>query len=128
LTHARAEMVDAALTADEAKVYDRQIRVWGVETQQRCVVRGPAAGSTEIDQPLRDPRANDTSGISGVARLTRSHATGCRLRSAKVLFVGCPGVSTEVSEPLATWPSLPHTYTSLYAHEPIPPSRTSYEL
>ncbi len=27
----------AALSKAEAAVYDRQIRVWGVDTQQRCI-------------------------------------------------------------------------------------------
>ena len=26
------------ITADELAIYDRQIRVWGFETQQRCVI------------------------------------------------------------------------------------------
>ena len=30
-------MAAAQLTEDEAAVYDRQLRVWGVETQRKCV-------------------------------------------------------------------------------------------
>lgn len=33
---------DAKLDDDQAAVYDRQLRVWGVEVQQKCVARLPA--------------------------------------------------------------------------------------
>jgi len=97
----------AALTADEAKIYDRQIRVWGVETQQRCVLpssRSPLLSTVLTGAlPARADRSSSDSSVararcSGVANWTDSDRVrrDGRLRSAKVLFVGCPGVSAEV--------------------------------
>ena len=45
----------AALTDAEAAVYDRQIRVWGVETQKRC-----SAHALRILKGSRDPAALST--------------------------------------------------------------------
>jgi ubiquitin-like 1-activating enzyme E1 A len=59
---------------DEAAVYDRQIRLWGLEAQQKCVPIGPFGESS----------------------------SGCfyyfydRMRNATILLVRVRGVATEV--------------------------------
>ena len=30
--------VDTVITEDEAALYDRQIRLWGVDAQKKCVI------------------------------------------------------------------------------------------
>ena len=58
------------LTEAEAAVYDRQLRVWGLDTQQKCV-----------RAPLRPPPA---------------HSRRRRLSAAHVAVVGMTGVTAEV--------------------------------
>ncbi len=41
----------AALTDAEAAVYDRQIRVWGVETQKRCCSRSLCINTSSSHPP-----------------------------------------------------------------------------
>ena len=48
-----------ALTEDEAAVYDRQLRVWGVETQRKCVLRVCCAASALTRTPQAHVRACD---------------------------------------------------------------------
>jgi hypothetical protein len=124
----------AALTADEAKIYDRQIRVWGVETQQRCVLplsRSPLLSSVLTDALLaRADRCSCDWSVpkarcSGAAPWTdgdRVQWDG-RLRSAKVLFVRCPGVSAEVPNHKRVAPS--PARVNRVAPRPIQPTSCS---
>lgn len=83
----------AALTADEAKIYDRQIRVWGVETQQRCVLpssRSPLLSTvlTDACQPAqivplatRAYRGRDAARLRpGLTAITCNGTAGCATR------------------------------------------------
>ena len=73
-------MADADLTEAAAKVYDRQLRVWGVEVQKRW----PGCFRSSCD-----PHA--------VFLTLADHAVlCCRLNAARVLIVGCSGLAAEV--------------------------------
>ena len=64
------------LSAKEAEVYDRQLRVWGVETQKRC------AGVRQQE------RAQTCCLLTGVQLR--------RLNAARIVVVGCTGLAAEV--------------------------------
>ena len=67
----------ALLTEDEAAVYDRQLRVWGVETQRKCAA-------------IRCSRA------APVFRTDTAQRPRVRLSSARVLVINVTGVAAEV--------------------------------
>ena len=69
------------LSAAEAAVYDRQLRVWGIEVQKRCGVS--ACSVVGLDQQ-----------ICYVSSFTRCVY---RLNAAKVLIAGCTGLGAEVT-------------------------------
>ena len=74
-------MAGADLTEAAAKVYDRQLRVWGVEVQKRC---GPVLCC------FCNPQA-------GPLTLAHNHIVlCCRLNAARVLIVGCSGLAAEL--------------------------------
>ena len=76
----------AALTDAEAAVYDRQIRVWGVETQKRCSARKLCTRTVFVKR-------------QGPGRCVATLITSIqwrRLNGAKVLIVGCNGLAAEV--------------------------------
>ena len=66
------------LSATEAAVYDRQLRVWGVETQKRWASAGLKTAAWSQSK-------------------TQSNLAGCRLNAAKIVIVGCTGLAAEVS-------------------------------
>ena len=66
------------LSAAEAAVYDRQLRVWGIEVQKRCAVVAVCCCGAVISW-------------QGAHRLLRY-----RLNTAKVLIAGCTGLGAEV--------------------------------
>lgn len=69
-------MSNEELTENEAKVYDRQLRVWGVEVQRRCGA-GLCAHLWDLMEVL----------IKVATPLTVSHAWR-RLNAAKILIAG----------------------------------------
>ena len=66
------------LSATEAAVYDRQLRVWGVETQKRC----------SFDALMHS--------TSHTARHVLILVRPCRLNAARIVIVGCTGLAAEV--------------------------------
>jgi hypothetical protein len=75
------------LTEDEAAVYDRQLRVWGVETQKKC------ARSRLLPPcpPLPSLRVRMRAHLT----LLRCRVPARRLTSAKVLVINVTGVTAE---------------------------------
>ena len=71
------------LTEDEAAVYDRQLRVWGVETQRKCVRSACNTPSAPTHASHHTPAH---------ARRFSPHG---RLTSARVLVLNCTGVAAE---------------------------------
>jgi molybdopterin/thiamine biosynthesis adenylyltransferase len=67
------------LTEDEAAVYDRQLRVWGVKTQRKCVRSARPAHHA----------SHHTLAHARLSPLSR------RLTSARVLVLNCTGVAAE---------------------------------
>jgi len=74
----------AELSEAEAAVYDRQLRVWGIEVQKRCV--GPARHLV-LHAVIRHSKVLLT--VSAKPFL-------CRLNAAKILIAGCTGLAVEV--------------------------------
>jgi hypothetical protein len=58
-----AEGSKRALSRDEAAVYDRQLRVWGVEAQTRCATpqRARPFAAAPVMGPLTSARAQTSS-------------------------------------------------------------------
>ena len=76
----------AELSEVEADVYDRQLRVWGIEVQKRCV--GPGRYLV-LHAVIRQ----------SIFFLTVSvEPFSCRLNAAKILIAGCTGLAIEVRE------------------------------
>lgn len=87
-----AGMGNGELTEAEAKVYDRQLRVWGVEVQRR-----QAEPQAECFPP---------NGVIKVALLTMPCVYMRRLNAAKILIAGLTsGVAAEVCRPLPHAPN-----------------------
>lgn len=88
------------LTEDHAAVYDRQLRVWGVEVQRRCVpVLGNSASRKLIPTTARSP--SHVSRRAPLHTLPYCCATAAgqhsrRLMEAKVLVLGLGGLAAEV--------------------------------
>lgn len=76
LPRAMAAAPAAPISEHEAALYDRQIRLWGLDAQQRCALRGPHRGLP--------------------ASLTLD--THYRLRSTSVLVIGVKGLSAEIAK------------------------------
>lgn len=74
----------AELSEAEAAVYDRQIRVWGIEVQKRCV---GIARHVVLHAVIRHSKVLLT--VSAKPFL-------CRLNAAKILIAGCTGLAVEV--------------------------------
>ncbi len=74
----------AELSEAEAAVYDRQLRVWGIEVQKRCV--GPARRLV-LHAVIRH---------SKVLLTVSAKPFACRLNAAKILIAGCTGLAVEV--------------------------------
>ncbi len=68
----------------EAAVYDRQLRVWGIEVQKRCV--GPCQYLV-FHTVIRQSKLLLTVSVEPFP---------CRLNAAKILIAGCTGLAVEV--------------------------------
>ncbi len=75
----------AELSEAEAAVYDRQLRVWGIEVQKRCVGSGRYL---VLHTVIRQSKPLLTVNVEPFP---------CRLNAAKILIAGCTGLAVEVS-------------------------------
>lgn len=78
-------MASKLITDDEAAIYDRQIRVWGLDAQKRWVL-----------VRLMDEKLYPVLQSSFLCFLFVLHFLYCRLRAANVLVVGVDGLTGEV--------------------------------
>ena len=90
-------MADKQLDDDQAAVYDRQLRVWGVEVQQKCVhERARARRAEELLAQLPSARSTERAPASSFSPLANTHSHKHRLNAVRVLIVGFNKTAAEV--------------------------------
>lgn len=89
----------APLSEAHAAVYDRQLRVWGLEVQKRCGWLGCHRGVRGLCAPLGKSVGGLRLGVGQekqMKSLDGPLTCFCRLMEAKVLIVGTSGLAAEV--------------------------------
>lgn len=78
------------LTEAQAAVYDRQLRVWGVETQKKWVILSYIFIDWQTRHVVFGPRSTVADSLQKSCFIVP-----CRLTSSSILIVGCSGLAAE---------------------------------